>query len=141
MSRSIPSALERARTRPSHPLGLIFLGVGVLSAALVRALHLHQLPFSVCMLKALTGWPCPSCGSTRALARLSDFDLHGAFAMNPLATATALLVAAWALLDLALLPSRRAFVVELGPGPARLLRAAVLAALAANWLYLVAAGR
>lgn len=93
------------------------------------------------MLKALTGLPCPSCGSTRALARLLDFDIPGAFAMNPLATAAALLVAAWAMADLALLPSRRAFVVELGPRPARLLRGAVVAALAANWLYLVAAGR
>jgi len=127
--------------RAATPLGAIFGVIGVSVAGAVSLLGLDRLPLSLCTWKAFTGIPCPMCGTTRALACLGHVDLPGALAMNPLATAAALLVAAWAVADLALLPSRRAFVVELGPGPARLLRAAVLAALAANWLYLVAAGR
>ena len=68
------------------PLGAVFGTIGALGAAAVGLLGLDRLPFSVCLFKALTGLPCPTCGSTRALGRLVHFDLAGALAMNPLAT-------------------------------------------------------
>jgi len=131
----------RVSAREAAPLGVIFGTIGVSVAAFVSLLGLDRLPWSLCYWKVFTGLPCPTCGGTRALACLARLDLAGAFAMNPLVTVAALLIAAWALADLALLPSRRAFTFELGPGPARLARAAAVAAIAANWVYLVAAGR
>ena len=123
------------------PLGAIFGAFGASAAAAVALFGLDHLPVSLCGWKLMTGFPCPTCGTTRALACLARFDLAGAFAMNPLASSAACLVAVWAAIDLALLPSRRALAVSLDASPARALRALAVIALAANWLYLVAAGR
>lgn len=40
--------------------------------------------FLLCPFRALTGFTCPGCGSTRCLHRLLHGDLFGAFAFNPL---------------------------------------------------------
>lgn len=40
-----------------------------------------------CGWRALTGLPCPTCGSTRAALALSDGNVAGALAHNPLAVA------------------------------------------------------
>lgn len=104
-------------------------------------LRLDRLPFAICAFKALTGLPCPTCGSTRAVARLARLDLAGAFEMNPLATAAAAGLLAWGLLDLLLLARGRALGLEMSPTAGRVLRVAAVAAIVANWAYLIAAGR
>ena len=40
--------------------------------------------FPVCPFRALTGFVCPGCGSTRGLHRLLHGDLVAAFELNPL---------------------------------------------------------
>jgi hypothetical protein len=104
-------------------------------------LHLDRLPFTVCYFKAFTGWPCLTCGSTRALGRLFDLDLAGALAMNPLATIGLLALVPWAAADLLLMPAGRALRVELGPALARVARVAVVFAILADWGYLLMVGR
>jgi len=132
----------RLRGRPgAPPLGAIFAGIGLLAGGAVWALRLDRLPLSLCVFKALTGLPCPTCGSTRALGRLFALDFAGALAMNPFTTLLALLLAAWALADLALLPGRRALDLDVSPRLGFALRAGALALFLANWVYLVAAGR
>ena len=131
----------RFGTAEAPPLGAIFGGIGVIAAASAAVLPLDLLPFSVCFFKAFTGLPCPTCGGTRALACLAHLDVASAFAMNPLVAAGAFMIAAWALADLLLLPRRRAAAVELRPGLASVVRGTAVALLAANWIYLVAAGR
>lgn len=123
------------------PLGVVFGGIGVLAGAAVVFLHLDRLPFALCIFKGLTGLPCPTCGSTRALGRLFSLDLAGALAMNPFATLVALLMVGWALADLALLPRRQALGLELSPRLGFALRVAALFLFLANWAYLVATGR
>jgi Protein of unknown function (DUF2752) len=123
------------------PLGAIFGGIGVVIAAAVSLLHLDRLPLTVCVFKGLTGLPCPTCGSTRAVARLFGLDLPGALSMNPFVTAVAVVIAAWALIDLLLLPSRRSLRVELSPRAGQLLRAAAFVLFFLNWVYLMLAGR
>jgi hypothetical protein len=92
-----------------------------------------------CPVRALTGWPCPTCGATRAALALADLDLGAAFVWNPLAAAALLLLVAGGLLA--------ASLAALGRLPAEpktlpfAARWAVAAALAANWVYLIWAGR
>ena len=127
--------------RGGLPLGAILAACGGMTALAVALLHLDRLPISVCVFKAVSGWPCPTCGTTRALGRLVAGDVAGAFAMNPLAVLVALAVLLWGLADLVLMARRRALEVELGGGLVPFARAAVLGLLAGNWLYLVASGR
>ena len=123
------------------PLGAIFLGIGVAGAAAVALLGLDRLPIVVCTFRAVTGLPCLTCGATRAAARLFFGDVAGAFAMNPLMTAGALALVPWGLADLALLARGRALSLEVAPPAAWVLRGLALAAVVANWAYLVTTGR
>lgn len=92
---------------------------------------------SACPIKSHTGWPCPSCGSTRAMLALGELDPMTALGLNPMVVFAFLAfvvggvgAAVWALLGRPL------------PGlPARLpvpVRALVVVMLVLNWLYLVA---
>ena len=131
----------RLLAREGPPLGLIFGAIGALGAVVVGLLHLDRMKLPLCYVKALTGLPCPTCGSARAAGRLFDLDLPGAFAMNPLATLAALAIAAWALGDLVLLPRRRVLGIEVAPRAAAALRIGIVVAAVLNWAYLLAAGR
>jgi len=129
------------KTRTAPPLGAIFGGIGLLAAAAVSLLRLDRIPLTLCVFKGLTGLPCPTCGSTRALGRLFALDFAGALAMNPFTTLVAVLVAGWAVADLALLPRRRALGLEVPKRLGFALRVGALVLVLANWVYLIAAGR
>lgn len=123
------------------PLGAIFGAIGMAMAAAVALLGLDRLPFTVCLFKALTGLPCPACGSTRAAGHLAHADFTGALAMNPLATVAAVVVAAWAVADGILLARGRALDLEVETRVGNLMRVGFAAAVALNWAYLLMAGR
>ena len=123
------------------PLGLIFGTMVLLGSALVTLLHADHLGYTLCVFKLSTGFPCLTCGTTRALARLAHLDVRGALAMNPLTASAALAVLPWGVADLALLPRQRALRVS-GRAPGRNpARVAVVALARLTWAYLVAAGR
>ncbi len=119
----------------------MFLGIGVLGAGLVALLRLDRLPLALCTFKRLTGLPCPTCGSTRALARLAHFDVAGALLMNPLFVALASLLLVWGMADLLLLPRGRAVQLEASPLLVRSFGITAVTAILLNWVYLVAMGR
>jgi hypothetical protein len=124
------------------PLGLIFAGIGAALGVIVRLLGPpERLPIPLCVFKLLTGMPCPTCGGTRALYCLARFDLAGAVAMNPLASALAFCVGLWAVSDLLLLARGRSLRLGLAPSLLGAARVAAVVVAAANWVYLIAAGR
>ena len=142
-ARTAPSSPTFRLTPRSNaqPLGAVFGGIGLLAGAAVWLLRLDRLPFATCVFKGLTGLPCPTCGSTRALGRLFALDFAGALAMNPLTTAAAVVLAAWALADLALWRSRRALALEVSPRFGFAIRLGALVLFLANWAYLLAVRR
>jgi hypothetical protein len=123
------------------PLGAILLAFGLVAGAAVRVFALDHHPIAVCMFKAVTGWPCLTCGSTRAVGRLFALDLRGAFLMNPLTTAVALAVVPWGLADLVLAVRRRALELDLSGAAAHVARGTAVVLLLANWAYLIAVRR
>lgn len=135
-----PRVSLRARAG-ALPLGLILGSIGLAAGVAVRLFHLDRLGFSICVFKAVTGCPCLTCGTTRALGRLAAADLAGALSMNPLAATVGLTLLPWALADLVLLPRGQALELTLSPRVGRAARWVVLAALLANWAFLIATGR
>jgi hypothetical protein len=123
------------------PLGAVFGGLTALACGAVGLLGLDHLGLTPCFFRLATGLPCPTCGSTRAFGRLFHLDVAGAFLMNPLAAASALALLLWGLVDLTLLPGRRALRASLAPGlhnPARFLAVALLLL---NWAFLLVSVR
>ncbi len=90
-------------------------------------------------MKALSGIPCPACGSGRAALALARLDLPSAFASNPLFTLSALLFVLGGLGALGLALSGRGV-----PEPRTLpvaLRAGLVLVVALNWTWLLLDGR
>ena len=59
---------------------------------------------SVCMIKNATGYPCPSCGSTRAVQAFFRGNLTGSFLFNPfgiIVSIALLILPFWISIDLA----------------------------------------
>ena len=104
------------------------VGVLLVLAALPEAAHVLACP-----LKELTGIPCPTCGTTRALIALAKGGVLAASRLQPLATAgvgLGLLASVWLAAGGRLTGRAHPF-----------LRPLAVAAIAANWLYLLLDGR
>jgi len=76
-----PAALSPARQ--GAVLALRYVGLAVVMAVLAT-LHLRR-PASLCILRSVTGVPCPFCGGTTAAVHLGHADPRGALAASPLA--------------------------------------------------------
>ena len=61
-----------------------YLAIGVV-AVVVAGLHLKHRPASLCVLRTVTGIPCPLCGGTTAAVDLGHGNLREALAASPLA--------------------------------------------------------
>lgn len=89
-----------------------------------------------CAFRALTGLPCPTCGTTRAALAVLRGDLGAAFAVSPLATVAFLLFLGGGLIA-------PLWVVAGGPLPGwrravwRRIAFGTLLAGVLNWLYLL----
>ncbi|MGH7726578.1 MAG: DUF2752 domain-containing protein, partial [Candidatus Eiseniibacteriota bacterium] len=120
------------------------LSLAVVALVAGRFAHVHPgglaglLAFApACPFHVWTGWPCPTCGSTRAALALLSGDPWTAFSINPLATlalvggsAVVLFAPAWVLAG---------GPVPVAPDPraARWLRGAIVFGVGLNWIYLI----
>jgi len=117
-----------------HALGL----AGVLGLLLARFVPVARLPFWRCVFREHTGWPCPGCGLTRAADGLAHLRLGFAFESNPLGALAGCLMAGAALLGLVQWAFRLSLPVpHLSPGEARASRVAVVAAVVANYAFVI----
>ena len=92
-----------------------------------------------CPLKSISGYPCPTCGTTRSALALVELDLATALRLNPLAAGVWMFVIVGGLAALAYTLAGR----SLPALPNRLpmtLRVGVVAIVAVNWVYLLLAG-
>jgi len=121
----------------------LWLMVGGASLCLLGvALATPGIQLPRCAFKMLTGLPCPTCGVTRTIIALSRGRLALGLFMNPLAAiacGSALLYLVYAAVVLALrLPRLRPILT---PAGGRALRYTTIAAIAVNWVWLIATGR
>ncbi|MSU62422.1 MAG: DUF2752 domain-containing protein [Pedosphaera sp.] len=87
-------------------------------------------PLPRCAFHAVTGLPCFTCGSTRALAALGRLDFTAALTLNPLVTLLVLAAPVWPILAASNLHGRL-------PGRWKLWLCLLVASVIANWFYLV----
>ncbi len=113
----------------------------VAGGALAAAWFRFGLPLPVCRFREWTGLPCATCGSTRMIEALLHGRILEAAAWNPLVFCGMALLCSWCALSairLALgVPAWR-LVVE--PRERRALGLLVVAAVAADWIYVVFRG-
>lgn len=131
---------ERAERRlgvPALPALCALLWVALVATTVVLARTAH-LDVSACLLKRLTGVPCPSCGTTRGVLAMLHGHVAGALAWNPLFVPASLLIVA--LLAARLLFGIR-FRLDTTPAARGVLLAAAATAVALNWAFVIAAGR
>ena len=130
----------RPPTREERQLALLW-GVAAVSAWLLRPFWLALAPLlPACPFRAITGIPCPTCGSTHAAIALLHGRLGAALAANPLAAtagATFVLGGVAAPLWAAL----RWPVPEVPAPLPRWVRLAIAGVVVAGWAYVIWAAR
>ena len=137
MSGSAWGVSLRAGAQDDRRLALV-LALGAASGVLMLPFAPRFAPFvPPCLFHALTGMPCPGCGTTRAVLALARADVGAALAWNPLAT-SALLVGGAACLLAPLWLYARGPVPTLSPNLPVRARLLLGLAIAVNWGWLVA---
>ncbi len=80
-----------------------------------------------------------TCGATRSIVALSQFDVASSFLLNPMVFVFAAGVVVFSLVSLYGLIFERNIVLRLDKGQKRALRIGVISLIIINWLYLIAA--
>jgi len=93
-----------------------------------------------CIFQAWTGWPCPTCGSTRAGVALADGKIVAAISLQPLFVLACLIAGGFALHAIMATLTGKRLHIDLSPREFLLLRGALIAAILLNWIYLAWAG-
>lgn len=126
--------LEPSTRFPQVPAWTVaIVAVWVFCVALITVLSaVAQRDVVTCHVRALTGVPCPTCGSTRAVLALFDGRWLDAFLFNPFViTATAIAVP----LGLVRLVAKHAVRFDMSRSAARLVWSGVTALFIMNWVY------
>ncbi len=114
-------------------LGLFFLAMWW---ARMPELWLSLLP--PCLFHQLSGWPCPSCGATRATLAFASGDWLSALQYNPLVTAIYLAAMIGAVMIIvSAIFAKRLHSNQIDAAVAKA-RGWIIGGLLANWVYLIA---
>ncbi len=117
---------------------LIVLGVSVGSFAFLATWLAVGLPWPHCLFLSLTGYPCLTCGATRAAIQLVHGHLWQAWLWNPLVLSILIGIAFFDAYAIAVLVGRgRRVRIVFSPGQKRAMRWTILLLAAANWSYLL----
>ena len=122
---------------------LLWSSVLVLSGALGWwGLQVFGVPPLVCPFKAATGFPCLTCGATRALLTLVEGQAAAAFVLNPFVPLAAIAASSYVLYSAtAVVHGGRRVRARVTAWEALVLRGSVIGAFMAVWGWLVIDGR
>lgn len=126
-----------AKPTPEQRQLALLWGVAAVGSVALRPLWLALAPFApACPFRALTGVPCPTCGTTHAAVAILHGEIGAAFAANPLAAAAGIVFVAGGVLA----PVWAAFAWPLPALPVPLpvwARLGIVAVLLAGWAYVI----
>ncbi|NNE09040.1 MAG: DUF2752 domain-containing protein [Gemmatimonadetes bacterium] len=128
--------MSRRAIERTVPTGALFAALTLIGIALSPFLNATGLLGS-CAFQARLAMPCPTCHTTRAFAALAHADVPGAFAIQPLFTAGALLLIVWGIADLVQWRAgRESPLANLIARHRRIMAILIPCAITANWVYL-----
>lgn len=119
---------------------LVWLSVSVAALAGGAAWLVFGLAWPRCPFLAMTGWPCMTCGATRATIAFLQGNFSLSFSWNPLALLALCGVVVFDLYGVMVLLCRgpRLRIVDWTRTERNVVRVAVVCALLLNWAYLLA---
>jgi len=119
--------------------GIIYGGISLVALFIARTMPVLSFAPS-CVFRAVTGIPCPTCGSTHSVVHLAQGEVSAAFMMNPLTTVcltAAVLVFFYSLVTLSFdLPK---ISIMLSSKEETTLRVCVIILILVQWVYLITA--
>ncbi|NOZ13476.1 MAG: DUF2752 domain-containing protein [Acidobacteria bacterium] len=122
-------------------LPLIYLIITLILAGAAYGLYyLHAVPMIPCPFKEMTGYPCPTCGSTRLVLSLFHVQLIQAFLWNPGLFMLGIAAVFWYGYGVISQFSGKKLCISLSKREWFRLKLVLLALFFLNWLYLVIAG-
>ena len=125
--------VERAASRwPRLSAPLVMVVLWLLLVAVHEAIVPAQLGENLCVFRAVTGTPCPTCGTTRLCLAAVRGDVLAALRFNPLMFVVLVLLLALLVLRVGL---RRVVRVDLTVRQQLVVVAIGLAVLALNWAW------
>src|SRR5437868_11645189 len=117
---------------------LLWLSVSLGGLACAAAWLAVGLPWPICWFRALTGYPCSTCGATRAAVALFHGQFSGAWRWNPLAFAVYCGIALFDAYALCVVLMRhRRLRLSFSALEKIILRATLIVLLVLNWAYLL----
>jgi len=126
----------REATTEDLQLALLWLAAAA-SAVALRPVWLTVAPLlRPCVFRALTGVPCPTCGTTRAATALLNGELTTAIAANPMAALAGLVFVAGAPLAVGWTMTKRKLPSATGPLPVWV-RVVAASLIGLNWVYVI----
>lgn len=109
--------------------------VGLVGVYIFPWIHYLMPP---CAFNRLTGVPCPSCGMTRSVLALADFNLIAAFQFHPLFFVSVAILGALALISVGLYFSGRRYLnFNLTPTQWKHVAWLIGLLILINWVYLI----
>ena len=121
-------------------LPLVYFLVSVAGVFFVYILYLfNRLPYLPCVFKVITGYPCPTCGSTRIVSSLIELDILSAFRWNPLLFLGGITFITWVFYGFYMFFSGKKIQVTLTKKEGLFLRLGFITLFILNWIYLAAA--
>ncbi len=127
-------SVDRFAPPPIWAAGLVGAYLAAVGAS---ALLVGSAAPTLCMLRRVTGYPCPTCGTTRMVLAALELRIVEAFFHNPLMFL--LCVVSIVLLTFRFAAARRIVWIT-STSSRRVFIAVMLLAFLANWVYLLRAG-
>ncbi len=125
------------RTSGQIELGIIFGTITILALVSARVLPVQEI-LPPCPFRAVTGIPCPSCGTTRSLVHLAHGDIAGSLILNPLFSLAMIIALLLFFARSARLPFNRSRITLTHTRrEGTMLRAGMAGIFLANWIYLI----
>lgn len=127
----------KQRTPGQIEFGIIYGGIAIF--ALCVAWFLPSFAFSPsCSFRALTGIPCPTCGSTRSVVHLAHGDIIASLSMNPLISMCFLAAVPYFFYSImTLTPHFSRLYVSLTEHEKYAARYGIIILVLMNWIYLI----